>query len=84
MRVEGVGGGVGARWGLSGGGKKCSKLSGVQLPIRPLLFIRSVVQRLRTLSERASETVVTVTVTKLTATRTPTKAPAATCLQKRR
>lgn len=66
------------------GGKKCSKLSGVQLPIRPLLFIRSVVRRLRTLSERASETVVTVTVTKLTATRTPTKAPAATCLQKRR
>lgn len=42
-----------------------------------------VVQHLRTRSERASETAVTVTATRLTATRTPTRVPVVTCLQKK-
>lgn len=49
----------------------------------PPSFVYLVVQRLRTQSERASETAVMVTATRLTATRTPTRVPVVTCLQKK-
>lgn len=47
------------------------------------LFVCVVVQHSKTLSEQASETAVMVTATRLTVTRTPTKAPAVICLQKK-
>lgn len=48
-----------------------------------LFFFYLVVQHSKTQSEPVSETVVTVTVTRLTVTRTPTKALVVTCPQKR-
>lgn len=51
--------------------------------IRPPSFVYVVVQHLRTRSERASETAVMVTATRPTATRTPTRVPVVTCLQKK-
>lgn len=47
------------------------------------LFICLVVRHSKTQSEQASETVVTVTATRLTVTRTPTKVPAAICPQRK-
>lgn len=50
----------------------------------PPPFVFLVVQHLRTRSERASEIAVTATVTRLTATKTPTRVPVVTCLQRKR